>query len=37
LFFYIIGVIYVASIKLLDVNEVIIIMIILGEPQHLKF
>jgi hypothetical protein len=29
--------IYGASIKLLDVNEVAIIMIILGEPNHPNF
>jgi hypothetical protein len=34
---YIPGAIKGASIKLLDVNEVAIIMIILGEPQHPNF
>jgi hypothetical protein len=34
---YIPGAIKGASIKLLDVNEVEIIMIILGEPQHPNF
>jgi hypothetical protein len=28
---------YLASIQLLDVNEVVIIIIILGEPQHPDF
>jgi hypothetical protein len=34
---YIPGAIKGASIKLLDVNEVVIIIMILGEPQHPNF
>jgi hypothetical protein len=34
---FILEAIYRASIKLLDVNEITIIIIILGKPQHSNF